>query len=74
MADTGKAWPLVEGTGRIYGLWIVESMSETRTLFFRDGTPRRIEFSLSLKRIDDGLIDLLGAASSTVLNVGRKLL
>ncbi len=49
-------------------------MSETRTLFFRDGTPRRIEFSLSLKRIDDGLIDLLGAASSTVLNVGRKLL
>lgn len=74
MADTGKAWPLVEGTGRIYGLWIVESMSETRTLFFRDGTPRRIEFSLSLKRIDDGLIDLLGAASSAVLNVGRKLL
>ncbi len=74
MADTGKAWPLVEGTGRIYGLWIVESMSETRTLFFRDGTPRRIEFRLSLKRIDDGLIDLLGAASSTVLNVGRKLL
>ena len=22
MADSGKAWPLVEGTGRIYGLWI----------------------------------------------------
>jgi len=74
MADTGKAWPMVEGSGRIYGLWVIESISETRTLFFRDGTPRRIEFTLSLKRIDDGLVDMLGAATSTGLNIARKLL
>lgn len=47
MADTGSAWPMVEGTGRIYGLWVIERVTETRTLFFADGTPRRIEFSSS---------------------------
>lgn len=74
MANTGKAWPMVEGTGRIYGLWVIESLSETKTLFFRDGTPRRIEFTLTLKRTDDDRIDLLGAATSAGLNILRGLL
>nr|WP_127881854.1 phage tail protein [Pseudomonas carnis] len=74
MANTGKAWPMVEGTGRIYGLWAIESLSETKTVFFRDGTPRRIEFTLTLKRTDDDRIDLLGAATSTGLNILRGLL
>ncbi|WP_085598184.1 MULTISPECIES: phage tail protein [unclassified Pseudomonas] len=74
MANTGKAWPMVEGSGRIYGLWVIESLSETKTIFFRDGTPRRLEFTLSLKRIDDDRIDLLGAAASTGVNILRMLL
>lgn len=74
MANTGKAWPMVEGSGRIYGLWVLESMSETKTIFFSDGTPRRIEFTLSLKRTDDDRIDLLGAATSTGVNILRGLL
>lgn len=74
MANTGKAWPMVEGTGRIYGLWVIESLSETKTVFFRDGTPRRIEFTLTLKRTDDDRIDLLGAATSTGLSILRGLL
>jgi len=74
MADTGKAWPLVEGTGKIYGTWIIESLSETRTLFFRDGQARRIEFTLALKRIDDGRVDLLGSAISAGGDILRRLL
>ena len=74
MANTGKAWPMVEGTGRIYGLWVIESLSETKTLFFRDGTARRIEFTLSLKRTDDDRIDLLGTATSVGANILRGLL
>lgn len=74
MADTGKAWPLVEGTGKIYGTWIIESLSETRTLFFRDGQARRIEFTLVLKRIDDGRVDLLGSAIAASGNILRGLL
>jgi phage protein U len=74
MADTGKAYPLIEGTGRIYGVWVIESLSETRTLFFSDGAARRIEFSLSLKRIDDGRVDLLGSAISSAGNILRQIL
>lgn len=74
MANTGKAWPMVEGTGRIYGLWVIESLSETKTVFFRDGTPKRIEFTLTLKRTDDDRIDLLGAATSTGVSILRGLL
>jgi len=74
MADTGKAWPLVEGTGKIYGTWIIESLSETRTLFFRDGQARRIEFNLKLTRIDDGRVDMLGSAIGSVGGILRGLL
>ena len=74
MANTGKAWPVVEGSGRIYGLWVIESLSETKTFFFRDGTPRRIEFTLSLKRIDDDRIDLIGAGTRAGISIMRSLL
>lgn len=53
MADQGRAWPLVDGTGRVHGAFVIESLSETRRLFFRDGVARRVEFQLSLKRVDE---------------------
>jgi phage protein U len=74
MADTGKAWPMVEGTGRLCGLWVIENLTETRSIFFADGAARRIEFNLALKRIDDGRVDLLGSTLSTGLNILRSLL
>lgn len=74
MADTGKAWTLVQGDGRIFGLWVIESLSETRTLFFRDGAARRIEFNLKLVRIDDGRVDLLGSLTGGVGGILRGLL
>lgn len=60
MGDSGNAWPLVEGTGRIYGLFMLQRLDETRTVFFQDGAARKIDFSISLKRVDDSRIDLLG--------------
>lgn len=74
MANTGKAWPMIEGSGRIYGLWVIESLSETKTVFFRDGTPRRIEFTLTLKRIDDDQLDLIGAGTHAGVSILRELL
>ena len=53
MADEGKAWPLIEGSGRVYGFWSIQSVSETSTVFFPDGTPRKIEFGINLLRVDD---------------------
>lgn len=53
MGDTGASWPLVEGTGRVYGMFVIEALNEGQTFQFADGAPRRIEFTLTLQRVDD---------------------
>ncbi|QXT42555.1 phage tail protein [Serratia fonticola] len=60
MAAEGRAWPMLEGTGTIYGMFVVNSVSETRSEFFSDGSARRIEFSLTLTRVDESLSALYG--------------
>lgn len=35
MADTGLSWPLIEGTGFIYGMFVITSLSKTRTVFLK---------------------------------------
>lgn len=68
MAETGKAWPLIEGSGAFYGLWVIESIDETGSVFFADGSPRKIDFSLKLARADDEAVDyMLGSISSSLL-------
>lgn len=39
MANQGKAWPLIEGSGMIYGMFVVESLSLTRSLFLQMAAP-----------------------------------
>lgn len=53
MADEGEAWPLVDGTGRVFGSFVITGMNERQSLFNPDGTARRIEFGLDLRRVDD---------------------
>lgn len=53
MADEGRPLALVDGTGVVHGAFVINSLSETRTLFFADGAARRIEFRLALLRVDD---------------------
>lgn len=55
MADQGAAWVLVEGTGTIYGAFVITEMQETKTLLYVNGEPRRIEFSITLQRVDNDL-------------------
>jgi len=60
MADTGKSWFLIQGTGRIYGSYVIESMDEGRTVLDGDGDAKRIEFTIKLKRTDDSVLSSLG--------------
>lgn len=69
MAEQGKAWPLIEGSGTIYGMYVIEGLNQTKTEFFRDGMPRRIEFTLSLKRVDESLSDIFGDLSAQLNNL-----
>jgi len=70
MANTGRAWILIDGTGRIYGTFIIERITEGQSLFFRDGAPRRIEFSLSLTRVDNDRIDTAPALGNLEISLG----
>ncbi|MGD8174804.1 phage tail protein [Marinimicrobium sp. ARAG 43.8] len=74
MGDQGKAWPLIEGSGRLYGFWAVTSVSETSSEFFRDGVPKKIEFSIALTRVDEKRLDLLGTATNAGLLAASGLL
>ncbi|WP_312836750.1 phage tail protein [Pantoea sp.] len=63
LAELGKAWPLLEGSGTIYGMFVIESLSQTKAEFFSNGACRRIEFTLTLKRVDESLSEMFGSLS-----------
>ena len=56
MADAGDAYVLVDGIGNVYGALIIDGLNETQTFHTVEGIPRRIEFSLTLKRVDDDML------------------
>lgn len=67
-AETGEPLDLVyafEAVGQYCGRWCIASIEETRTVFFADGAPRKIEFSLELVEYGDDA----GAAGASVLPV-----
>jgi phage protein U len=52
MAATGKPLRLIYADtqiGQNMGLWIIQKIKESRSIFYGDGIPRRIEFSLELE-------------------------
>lgn len=67
MAETGKAWPLIEGTGFFYGLYVIEDLSETGSVFFADGAARKIDFSVKLTRVDDDVPDIVGIVTNELM-------
>lgn len=60
MADEGMAWPLIGGSGMIYGMYVIESISNTFSEFYPNGTASKIMFTLSLKRVDESLTSMFG--------------
>lgn len=67
LADLGKPLPLVGGTGLFMGLWVVESLDEGQDVHFSDGTPRRMTFTLALKKYGDSL----SGVGSVLGNISR---
>jgi len=53
MAAQGKAWPLIDGTGRVYGAFVITGIDEGMKEIFADGTPRRVDFTIELLEIAD---------------------
>lgn len=72
MADQGRAWPLLDGTGTIYGMYVINNISETGSLFFADGTARKIDFTLTLTRVDESLAALYGDIGEQATSLADK--
>lgn len=47
-ASKGTSLRLVDGRGRIWGGFVIKSISETHSRFFEKGIPLKIDFSVSL--------------------------
>ncbi|MCC5882490.1 MAG: phage tail protein [Halomonas sp.] len=73
MANEGKAWPLIEGTGRNYGLFVIERLSERKAKFFRDGAAAQIDFDLTLQRVDDDDRERLAVLDAATLRLVRGM-
>lgn len=65
MAERGEAWPLIEGTGVNYGLYVIDALNERKSNFYRDGAAGRIAFDLTLQRVDDDRAERVAALSTT---------
>lgn len=64
MGDTGEPYVLVYGTAQVLGMFEVDSVTENATLFFPNGKPRRVEFTVTLTRVSSEKADLLSLVTS----------
>ncbi len=48
-AGSGRPMMMVDGLGWVWKRWVIVRVEETKSLFMRDGAPRRIEFALTLQ-------------------------
>lgn len=51
MGDQGDGFPLVDGTGVVHGAFAILSIDERQSVFIEGGIPRRIDFTIELKRL-----------------------
>lgn len=73
MANTGKSFLLMEGTGKIYGFVVIQDVSETKTEFFTNGQPRLTEFSITLEKVKDHGFGIIGDLLQYGVQLIRKL-
>lgn len=54
-AAKGEPLILVDGMGWVLGKWVILSATETKKIFLEDGTPRKINFSLKLRKYSEAV-------------------
>lgn len=60
MAEEGVPYPLISGADfMIQGWFVITNIRREETVFFPDGTPRKMSFTLSLQRVDDSILGSL---------------
>ncbi|QAU22896.1 phage tail protein [Dyella sp. M7H15-1] len=53
LAAKGEPLQWIDSFGRVLGWWVIEGIEEKQALHKQDGTPRKVEFTLSITRVPD---------------------
>lgn len=62
-AYVGRPWPLIDGVGQIYGMYVITGLNTTRSELDRYGQARKIEFTVTFERVDEDLRERLQSSS-----------
>lgn len=73
MADTGKPWPLILGTGNLMGSYVITEIQDKQSQLMYDGKARAISFSMTLKKVSDHAHGLEGDALGLAVGMVRSL-
>ncbi|GHU22979.1 oxidoreductase [Alphaproteobacteria bacterium] len=65
---------LITDAGDVLGTFVITNISETQSHFKPDGTPRKIEFSLSLERTSEESTETLSGFLSVASNLLERLI
>lgn len=68
LASQGRPLHLIASTGHVLGLWVIENVSETQSYFKPDGTPRKQEFSVALRKHSDERVGMQHSAGIRAVN------
>lgn len=73
MAQSGRAWPLIAGNGLIYGMYVIKELTDTHSELNARGEPKKIDFIVTLERIDEGMVSMFGdlAANPEIVLTGK---
>lgn len=53
MMASGEGWPMIDGLGTMFGIYIIESLDRRHGMFRAFGQPRTTEFTIDLRRTDN---------------------
>lgn len=53
LAGQGKPSLLVGGRGDVFGYFVVERVDDGATIFFQQGVPRKVDFTVELRKYGD---------------------
>ncbi|HBC6277979.1 TPA: phage tail protein [Escherichia coli] len=62
-AYAGRPWPLIDGVGQIYGMYVITALNTTRSELDRYGKARKIEFTVTFQRVNEDFRERLQSSS-----------
>lgn len=71
MADTGRPWPYIKGNGQFMGSFVITGISIGESQYMPNGKPRSIKFNMTLKKVSDGPLELMGDALGLAVGMAR---